>query len=78
MKIIISILVFQMTTLTKEDLLSDFEALTTLSFKRKVYETCVLYAMKSFDNLDDCFGDSPFKDEKYYTIEEIIDGIVQM
>jgi hypothetical protein len=49
-----------------------FTGLDSCAFKKKVYDTCVLYAMKNYDTLKGWYGTDMFPSEKYYTLADNI------
>jgi hypothetical protein len=63
-----------MSNVLKEDLVESFPNLETPVFKRKIYDSCMLYAMENYKILRDCFDQDMFPPESYYTIEDQLKG----
>ena len=57
-------------SVTKEDLVESFTSLETPVFKRKVYDSCILYTMEKYKILKNKFETDMFPSESYYSIED--------
>ena len=58
----------------KEDLVESFPNLEAPVFKRKIYDSCMLYAMENYKILRERFDQDMFPSESYYTIEDQMKG----
>lgn len=47
-----------------------FSSIDNTAFKRKVYDTCLLFAMKNYQNIQKCHPEDMFPSNQYYTLEE--------
>lgn len=56
------------------NLCPEFSSITSASYKRKVYDTCVLYAMAHYEMLKKSTKNDMFPDTKYHTLEEQLAG----
>jgi hypothetical protein len=59
-----------MSIVLKEDLVESFPNLEAPVFKRKIYDSCMLYAMENYKILRERFDQDMFPSESYYTIED--------
>ncbi len=58
----------------KEELVATFPNMDNQQFKKKIYETCMLYTMENYKILNENFGTNKFTDGTFYTLEEISRG----
>lgn len=63
-----------MPIVLKEDLVESFPNLEAPVFKRKIYDSCMLYAMENYKILRERFDQDMFPSESYYTIEDQLKG----
>jgi hypothetical protein len=63
-----------MSIVLKEDLVESFPNLEAPVFKRKIYDSCMLYAMENYKILRERFDQDMFPSESYYTIEDQLKG----
>lgn len=63
-----------MPIVLKEDLVESFPNLEAPVFKRKIYESCMLYAMENYKILRERFDQDMFPSKSYYTIEDQLKG----
>ena len=63
-----------MSTVLKEELVESFPNLEAPVFKRKIYDSCMLYAMENYKILRERFDQDMFPSESYYTIEDQLKG----
>jgi hypothetical protein len=60
--------------LTLADIYPTFTSINNTSFKKKVHDACVLFAMENYKNLRETHSEDMFPSTQYYTLEEQYKG----
>ena len=58
-----------------EELCPSFPSIDNAAFRRKIYETCSLFAMENYDILRKTQSEDMFPSEKFYTLEDQTKGV---
>jgi hypothetical protein len=59
----------------RDNLCPEFSSIETNAFKRKIYETCLIYAMENYAILKSNFECDPFPCDKYYSLDDILKNV---